>query len=435
MIFTILDIETTGLKKHSDDILEVGYIQTNENCQLLRSGVFYFYKDEFNIESDAQRVHGLTREFLSGYKNEFDASLTKLYTLFRRGIIVGKNSTKFDIPFIQIFLKRYESGLSDVNCRDSIDLQTVFTPVYRKWYEKMTGNNPGRKLGTLEELMEVIGYTDEQVRSMFKEQVADDRSVAHNALYDTFMTYLLFKEAVHKRYINLNNYGQQDLSEQEVYESVKAMVNECVAKPDEYDLRFVDAFYQLQRYYREYKDCKVSIKQEKYTQLMYAFADGNIGVAWHRDAQGRVIDYVVAKNLTYFVSEFLVWLLLWYTKTGNTDFLSLATLYCKANGYMSKPVNITKVFSFETARYMNKSNPALYLYLDYACFQHNCYGKDLPVISNRVLLQRMMQGDSEAWREGVITIELIVSLLIGKIECNVDSVSSILGVISLREVD
>lgn len=270
---------------------------------------------------------------------------------------------------------------------------------------------------------------------MFKEQVADDRSAAHNALYDTFMTYLLFKEAVHKRYINLNNYGQQDLSEQEVYESVKVTVNECVAKPDEYDLRFVDAFYQLQRYYREYKDCKVSIKQEKYTQLMYAFADGNIGVAWHRDAQGRVIDYVVAKNLTYFVSEFLVWLLLWYTKTGNTDFLSLATLYCKANGYMSKPVSITKVFSFETARYMNKSNPALYLYLDYACFQHNCYGKDLPVISNRVLLQRMMQGDPEAWREGVITIELIVSLLIGKIECNVDSVSSILGVISLRGVD
>lgn len=194
MIYTVIDIETNGLIRNGKfpEILEVGYLQVNGRQEVVRHGVLYFYKEEWEIENEAQRVHGLQREFLRGYAGEFDRNLIVLWTLMQQSVVVGKNSDLFDLPIIAAFFRRYCP--KTVVCRQwrSIDMQKIYTPIYRDWYCKKHGSST-RAYGKLGELMEVIGYSDEQVRNEFIALAGGDRAQKHGALYDAFMTFLLMK--------------------------------------------------------------------------------------------------------------------------------------------------------------------------------------------------------------------------------------------------
>jgi DNA polymerase III epsilon subunit-like protein len=206
MLYTVLDIETNGLSSSSCEILEVGYIQVDRSVNIIRHGVIYFYKPEWEIENKSQMYHKLSRSFLESKcpDNEtFKENLTKLYTLFFRGVIIGKNSDRFDIPAIKAFLRRNIDCLDDVPTWGTLDLQVYYTDFFRKWYSEKYGVSAGRKTGTLEELIEMIGYTQDDVRKGFRQDLNEsNRSDAHGALYDTYMTYLLTKYAV-------ENYGMK----------------------------------------------------------------------------------------------------------------------------------------------------------------------------------------------------------------------------------
>lgn len=127
MIGTILDIETTGYLKFDVDssgysvlsdnseILEVGFINVDmTTCRPLTHGTLYFYKPYFNVESDSQRVHKLTRDFLQQYEDKFTENLIALNALMQHAIIIGKNSEKFDIPFIEAFIKKHGGDKFDI---------------------------------------------------------------------------------------------------------------------------------------------------------------------------------------------------------------------------------------------------------------------------------------------------------------------------------
>ena len=199
MIYTILDIETTGLSRNHDQILEVGYMQVNRVCSILRHGAFYFYKPEWIIENQAQSVHQLYRSFLSEKcpdDNTFMENLATLYTLCEQGVLIGKNSGKFDIPFIESFLNRHAIGLPDFKLRGALDLQNAYAPRYKEYYARKNGVAT-RKQGTLEELIEMIGYTQGDIKDGYEDMCgADDRARAHGALYDAYMTYQLLKYAI-----------------------------------------------------------------------------------------------------------------------------------------------------------------------------------------------------------------------------------------------
>lgn len=220
MLFTILDIETTGFKyaqrpgMPNDDILEVGYIQVDERLNMLRHGVFYFYQPDFVLNAEAEAVHGLTRDFLEEHQEEFDASLCKLYTLMQQGVIIGKNNIGFDTPFIIDFLSRRGKGLPEINVVNQVDLQDIFTPIFRRWYKSKTGENT-RKLGKLGELMEVIGKSMNEVESEYCRLFPDvkDRCGAHSALFDVYMTYLLLEYAV-KDGLDLTYYAVKPTAEE-----------------------------------------------------------------------------------------------------------------------------------------------------------------------------------------------------------------------------
>ena len=59
----ILDTETTGLNYNEDKIIEIGIVELIDN--VLTSNFFHVYiNPQRTISSSAQKVHGLTNQFL-----------------------------------------------------------------------------------------------------------------------------------------------------------------------------------------------------------------------------------------------------------------------------------------------------------------------------------------------------------------------------------
>ena len=184
MIGTILDIETTGFlsfdtitlpnpagygepiqkSQLSDncEILEVGFINIDiDSAKMLSHGTLYFYKPYFHVESDAQRIHGLTRDFLQQFEQDFEKNLIALNALMQNAVIIGKNSTAFDIPVIKAFLEKHGGIELDIkrtttllNMKGynggyvsyggdiiSLDMQTFYKERFHELYMKKYGLN------------------------------------------------------------------------------------------------------------------------------------------------------------------------------------------------------------------------------------------------------------------------------------------------------
>lgn len=201
-IYTIIDTEADGLitKGRIPTLLEVGYIQIDHEGNILRGGDFHFYKPEWNIENEAQAVHKLTREFLAKHEEKFSGNLVRLYELLENGCIIGKNVKAFDLNVCKEHIYRYAEGLPFPTIRGTLDVQTLYTHKFRDYYEKKYRTATTKK-GTLEELVEMIGISQDEVQREFEKLFPNcERAAAHGALYDVYMTYLVLKYA-------MDNYG------------------------------------------------------------------------------------------------------------------------------------------------------------------------------------------------------------------------------------
>lgn len=239
MHLTVLDIETTGLFKFDannvliPDVLEVAYAFIDTEDMLIhKHGVLYFYRPEFDVESSAQEYHGLQREFLKQYEDQFNENLIALAALMTNATVLGKNSEKFDIPFINRFIEKYTGKAYDVeritdyaemknydktgnifheNYVQSIDLQKIYAPIYRlkSYYAKLGKlddlvNNKvpksewsglhfdERKRGKLYEYVDLTPGAREMIDSVYGSLEKDRSTKEHGALYDVVMTYVMY---------------------------------------------------------------------------------------------------------------------------------------------------------------------------------------------------------------------------------------------------
>lgn len=228
MIGTVIDIETTGWLKFNtvdgvsqlsdeSEILEVGYININmDTKQILTYGTLYFYKPYFNVESDAQKVHGLTREFLKQYEQDFEKNLIALNSLIQCTCLIGKNSDKFDIPFIKAFINKHAGVKFDIpnlvfklnmnaynggkviyeDTLYAMDMQTIYKERYHSlFYDKYHYPLPPGKKGKLEEYIDVIPIGQQVVDHVYNGFTKDRVTGAHGALYDAVMTYVVWVDA------------------------------------------------------------------------------------------------------------------------------------------------------------------------------------------------------------------------------------------------
>lgn len=226
MVGLVLDIETTGYLETNfenfvkvtapgHDILEVGYIMIDMDTNaFLNTGTLYFYKPEFEIENKAQEIHGLTREFLKQYEDDFDKNLIALNAMIQHAIIIGKNSASFDVPYIQAFINKYSHGLYNIEALSSrlsmkaynggyvyfnnyyknVDMQKIWSPKFKELYLKKTGFTTTKR-GTLGEYIDMLNARD-IVDELYNNIPNKARTTgAHGALYDCVMTYIVYLDA------------------------------------------------------------------------------------------------------------------------------------------------------------------------------------------------------------------------------------------------
>ena len=93
----ILDTETTGLNFYNDKVIEIGIVELIDN--VLTQNYFHEYiNPEMNISLSAQKVHGISNEFLIG-KPTFNNIAKKFLDFIKDDAIIIHNA-EFDTNFI-----------------------------------------------------------------------------------------------------------------------------------------------------------------------------------------------------------------------------------------------------------------------------------------------------------------------------------------------
>lgn len=198
MLFTTIDIETTGFDQYGCDIIQFAYAITSETGETVKAETLYFYYPgvERSWSEEAFAVHGITLEELRKHEEEFETNLHKMWIAMYKSNCVSFNGDRFDIPFVQKWLKRM--GYPIVEVYNSYDVMRIF-------------QNHGFK-GKLVDMPGKIGLSTEII-SMVTEQRFGDKGHAHAAYYDITATNLLFNYAVNKKWVDLNAYDMNKVNE------------------------------------------------------------------------------------------------------------------------------------------------------------------------------------------------------------------------------
>jgi len=117
----VLDTETTGLyPQNGDRIVEIGIVELSNH---IKTGKYFHYYINPERESDvkAEKIHGLSREFLSD-KLKFSDIAKELIKFISDSTIIIHNA-KFDVSFLNSELKRCElDNLNNDNILDTLIL-------------------------------------------------------------------------------------------------------------------------------------------------------------------------------------------------------------------------------------------------------------------------------------------------------------------------
>ena len=176
MIYTVFDLETSGLVDGRDDVLQFAYIVTDsESGKLIRANQFYLWEDNYQWSQEAFAVHGISKEFLKSLpKEEMPRKYQEMYTVLSRANVVGYNSKKFDWPFVDAFLTTHAVRPLPPDSHTDVMLLA----------QKATG-----KKKKLTVLTEELGFTPELVQGVNAAWFGK-AAKAHDASYDVTATAL-----------------------------------------------------------------------------------------------------------------------------------------------------------------------------------------------------------------------------------------------------
>ncbi len=103
----VLDTETTGLNFKLDKIISFGYVEIVDG-RIGKTVEWFFNPGKTPIHPDAEKVHGLTAEFLAD-KPAIKAFLPKIIELVVEMVVCGHN-VKFDLDMLDAELARHGFG-------------------------------------------------------------------------------------------------------------------------------------------------------------------------------------------------------------------------------------------------------------------------------------------------------------------------------------
>lgn len=204
MIFTVIDIETSGLSRENADVLSFSYALT-DGKEMLAADTLYFWSDGIKWNQESYQTHGLSKEFLLQYKDDFDKNLRAMFSVIQDSILVGYNSGYidkfgvlhgFDYQVIKNFLLR--------NMLD-FPIPSSFVDLLKIVRSRET-NAPNKKL---QSMVDYYGISREEIVRVNNTVYPGSKAVAHNSGYDVVCTSYVLKEMLAKDLIEVTTNFRQ----------------------------------------------------------------------------------------------------------------------------------------------------------------------------------------------------------------------------------
>ena len=181
--FVVVDTETTGFYD-TDDVLQIGVMELDSNLNVVSMSEDYFNTNK-RIKPEVANITGLNNNILTDKSGGlyFEDKIEKYGKYLWSGdyIWIGHN-IDFDIRMLNSNLERH--GFDSIKDKSRICTMTK----YKKRLNLKTKNgrlkNP--KLGELYDYaVKSIGKSKRDIDKLYK-----GKNVAHDAMYDVFMTYI-----------------------------------------------------------------------------------------------------------------------------------------------------------------------------------------------------------------------------------------------------
>lgn len=204
MIYTVIDIETSGLSRENADVLSFSYTLT-DGKEILAADTLYFWTEGMQWSQESYEIHGLSKEFLSQYKDDFDKNLRAMFSVVQDSVLVGYNSGYmdkfgvlhgFDYQVIKNFLLR--------NMLD-FPIPSSFVDLLKIARSRET-NAPNKKL---QSMVDYYGISREEIARVNNTVYPDSKAVAHNSGYDVVCTAYILKEMLAKDLIEVTTNFRQ----------------------------------------------------------------------------------------------------------------------------------------------------------------------------------------------------------------------------------
>lgn len=198
MIYTVIDIETSGLSRENADVLSFSYALT-DGKEILAADTLYFWTDGMQWSQESYEIHGLSKEFLSQYKDDFDKNLRAMFSVVQDSVLVGYNSGYmdkfgvlhgFDYQVIKNFLLR--------NMLD-FPIPSSFVDLLKIARSRET-NATNKKL---QSMVDYYGISREDIARVNDTVFPGSKAVAHNSGYDVVCTVYVLKEMLAKDLIEV----------------------------------------------------------------------------------------------------------------------------------------------------------------------------------------------------------------------------------------
>ena len=208
-MFTVFDLETTGLSSMVHDVIQFAYITYDEKNMPVKAESLYFYYEGMSWTEETYAVHQIPLEFLKQFEDKFEENVIKMYATLMNGNVCGHNAKAFDCVFAKNWLSRM--GLYNLKYRCIQDTMYAFKPIAKRPRIKLI------------KLAEMLGVTDEIVTRMAGYVFKDDMAThAHNAAFDTMRTGIITVLGINKNLIDFSgeiaqahDYDDSDLYDKE----------------------------------------------------------------------------------------------------------------------------------------------------------------------------------------------------------------------------
>lgn len=179
MLYTFLDIETSGFSAHTDGLLQFAALQCDENMAPIRGISHYVYEPNRHWSTDAEQVHGLSRAYMERVAEPLEQVVPSMYAMLQYGTLVGFNNIQFDTPFLSHWLQRQ-------GC--PILLPHTQYDVMKMWEQELGTRHK------LTYLQQYIGFPPQALEIVTNTLFNGANPRPHDACYDVIVTFLLFKE-------------------------------------------------------------------------------------------------------------------------------------------------------------------------------------------------------------------------------------------------